>query len=319
MKFAVIGAGGIGCYYGARLLKAGHDVDFITRGLHLKVLKKVGLNLHHESIAFKQEINALSVDELWKIPPSNYDVLIFCVKASQTSAFANDLKDWVLTHQKETITAPLILSLQNGVDNERQLAEITKMPVVGGIARRIGAHITSPGVVQAIGPAQVILGGWPTEKASLIELAELELLVDTFNEALIPTEYSPDIKLELWRKLVINNGVNALAALIEEETGVITHHSELSKIIKGLMFEAVKAAESEGVFLSYDDVNQMFELIYTFDSIKPSMLVDREKGKPLELDEICGVVIRGCEQMEQDAPYTQTVRTVLKYMLATKK
>jgi len=315
MKFAIIGAGGIGCYYGARLVLASYEVDFIARGAHLEALKTDGLQVSHESLTFNEKVNAMSAEECWKKPPSSYDVLIVCVKASQTSELAQDLKSWLLSHQVKPTDAPLVLSLQNGIENEQQITAETEVPVVGGIARRIGAHITSPGVVEAVGPAQVILGGWPNESASLIPKSKLESLCVVLNAAKVPTEYSSDIKLELWRKLIINNGVNALAALVEEKTGVITRDIELSKIIKGLMREAAKAAESVDVFLSDGDVNKMFDLIYTFDSIKPSMLVDREKGRPLELDEICGVVITGCEKQGLDAPYTRTVYSVLRHMI----
>jgi 2-dehydropantoate 2-reductase len=62
----------------------------------------------------------------------------------------------------------------------------------------------------------------------------------------------------------------------------------------------------------------MFELISTFDSIKPSMLIDREKGRPLEIEEICGVVIRGCEALGKDAPYNRCIATLLDVTLAKK-
>ena len=77
------------------------------------------------------------------------------------------------------------------------------------------------------------------------------------------------------------------------------------------MEEAVLAAKANGVELSSHDLEEMLELISTFDSIKPSMLVDREKNRPLEIEEICGVVIRGCEKLGTDAPYNKTISTLL--------
>ena len=141
----------------------------------------------------------------------------------------------------------------------------------------------------------------------------LKNLQDAFNQAKIPTFLSSNIKLELWKKLIINNGVNAICALLRKETGVIMHHEKLSKIVYGLMRETANAALNKGISISKEDVDEMFELITNFDSIKPSMLVDVENNREIELEEICNVVIRNCEAQNLDAPYTRTISTLLEY------
>ncbi|RLA21328.1 MAG: 2-dehydropantoate 2-reductase [Gammaproteobacteria bacterium] len=314
MHFAIIGAGGIGCYYGVRLLEAGHSVDFVARDSHLQVLQEKGLTLKHDNGNYQEKVSALSLETLLsRCKISDYDGLIVTLKATQTTAVAQQLKGWCSSSGQNGL--PWVLSLQNGVENESILKSLSGLPVLGGIARRIGAHIIEPGVVEAVGPAEVILGGWPNHNESKLPKAISDELATVFNEAQIPTEVTDDIRLELWRKLVINNGVNALSALVKEKTGVITAHPQLAKVIRGLMDEAARAAKSESIFLSEKDVDKMFELILTFDSIKPSMFIDREKGRPLELDEICGVVMRGCEKQGVDAPYTRTVSSLLGFSL----
>ena len=187
--------------------------------------------------------------------------------------------------------------------------------IVGGIARRIGAHIVAPGVIQARGPAQVILGIWPDHQQVQDKLLiKVNALADHFNRAAIPTQVSSDINRELWRKLIVNNGVNPLCALLEMETGQATHHPGLQRLIRGAMAEAAM-----GVTLTNADIEEMFNLIYTFGSIKPSMLVDREKGRQLELEEICGVIIRGCQALGQDAPYNRCIATLLSVALEQSK
>ena len=99
--------------------------------------------------------------------------------------------------------------------------------------------------------------------------------------------------------------------MLEKETGEVTPQENLLPLIRGAMEESVIAAKANGVELSKGDLEDMLELISTFDSIKPSMLVDREKGRPLEIEEICGVVIRGCEKLGVDAPYNKTISTLL--------
>ena len=313
MKFAIIGAGGIGCYYAARLIQSGEEVTLVARGAHLKAMQAQGLEVKHAELEFNQAVNALSLDEWFKTTkPEHLDVIIVCLKGMQTAAFADELNAWLEQFQQSD--APFVLSLQNGVDNELQLSSVLPNGLVlGGIARRIGAHIIEPGVVESIGPAQVILGLWPNHQEVSAEVEEkIEVIANCFNTADIPTEISTDINKELWRKLIINNGLNPLCALLELETGDATPRDDLKPLIRGAMEEAVLAAKANGVELTGADLEEMLELISTFDSIKPSMLVDREKGRPLEIEEICGVVIKGCEKLGKDAPYNRTISTLLR-------
>lgn len=312
MKFAIIGAGGIGCYYAARLIQSGEEVTLVARGAHLKAMQGQGLEVKHAELEFNQAVNALSLDEWFKTTkPEHLDVIIVCLKGMQTAAFADKLNAWL--EQFPQSDAPFVLSLQNGVNNELQLSSALPSGVVlGGIARRIGAHIIQPGVVESIGPAQVILGLWPNHKEVDAEVEEkIGVIANCFNTADIPAEISTDINKELWRKLIINNGLNPLCALLKLETGDATPRDDLKPLIRGAMEEAVLAAKANGVELTGADLEEMLELISTFDSIKPSMLVDREKGRPLEIEEICGVVIKGCEKLGKDAPYNRTISTLL--------
>ncbi|MEO1888633.1 MAG: 2-dehydropantoate 2-reductase [Cycloclasticus sp.] len=316
MKFAVIGAGGIGCYYAARLLNAGNDVALIARGKHLQAMQENGLTVKHAELKFKQAVQAFSLDEWFEQTPANQvDVIIVCLKAMQTKVFTEQLSAWF--KQNETTNLPLVLSLQNGVENEKYLVDaLPKGLVMGGIARRIGSQITEPGVVESIGPAQVILGLWPNHQCLDASLStKITALAECFNEAHIPTEIAQDINKELWRKLIINNGLNPICALLEMKTGEATPRDDLKPLIKGVMREAVLAAKANDVELTADDLEEMLELISTFDSIKPSMLVDREKARPLEIEEICGVVIRGCEKLGVDAPYNRTISTLLSVLI----
>lgn len=316
MKFAVIGAGGIGCYYAARLIEAGEDVALVARGEHLKAMQASGLEVQHAELQFKQAVNALSLEGwLESTRPEQVDVIVVCLKAMQTHDFAEQLKVWF--ESSTTSKLPFVLSLQNGVENEKQLhAVLPEGLVLGGIARRIGAHIIKPGVVESVGPAQVIMGLWPNHHTLPESCADgIQQLSSCFNQANIPTDVSPDINKELWRKLIINNGVNPLCALLEMKTGEATPRDDLKPLIHGAMEEAVLAAKANGVELTEADLDEMLELISTFDSIKPSMLVDREKGRPLEIEEICGVVIRGCKALGLDAPYNRTISTLLSVLV----
>jgi 2-dehydropantoate 2-reductase len=319
MRFTFIGAGGIGCYYAARLIKAGHEVVLTARGEHLQVMRDKGLTVTHPELTFNQPVVACATDEwLAQYQPSQVDVIVVCLKGMHTELFAEQLGEWCRQYEGQNL--PLVLSLQNGVENEQYLnAAVPEGLVLGGIARRIGANIIKPGVVEAVGPAQVIFGLWPNhQNIEADRLSQLTSLAESFNQALIPTQLSGDINKELWRKLMINNGFNPICTLLQIETGETALFPALTPLIKGAMQEAALAAKASGVEFTKADVDEMFELISTFDSIKPSMLIDREKGRPLEIEEICGVVIRGCEALGKDAPYNRCIATLLDVTLAKK-
>ena len=207
-----------------------------------------------------------------------------------------------------------MLSLQNGVDNEPLLADVIGTErIIGGLAVRIGGHIARPGVVEAEGVAEIVMGEWPAlGKPGSARSLLLEKLAAVFDDAGIPTTLSDNICYELWRKLVINNGVNPLSALTGLDTRSLTHHPEFSRIVYGMMAETVEASRADDVNLTQKDLHEMFELISSFNAIKTSMLIDREKGRPLELDSIAGAVLKRCTSLGIDAPYTSTIATLLK-------
>jgi 2-dehydropantoate 2-reductase len=308
MHFAVIGAGGIGGYYGARLQAHGQQVTFIARGTHLQVLQTRGLRINHPEWRFDAPVRACSLEQFLQssLPPQT-DLIILCVKAIDTEAIAGQLADGF-----GEVSTP-VLSLQNGVDNEAVLTRHLGVErVLGGLAVRIGSHLTAPGIIDAVGPAQVVLGQWPTAAATPNSTELLKRLDAVFNQAGIPTRVTDNIQLELWLKLVINNGVNPLSALTRLDTGTLMHDPGLSRIVYGLMAEATAAAAADGVPLTETDCQEMFELIRHFDPIKTSMLVDFELHRPLELEEICGAVLSRSRQLQREAPYTFTIYQLLR-------
>ncbi len=316
MNIIILGAGGIGCYFGARLLEADHQVTFVARGDHLHALNKESLVIEHPDFSFDNPVNATNTEQLFSdIDPEIVDVVLVTVKAMVTADIAEQCKQWINSAKKW----PFFVSLQNGVDNETHLAEyLGKEKVIGGLTRRIGANIESPGKISAIGSAETMIGCWPSSEvtdSSDSRMGFISKLEKSFNAAGIPTEQSDDIRLQLWKKLVINNGINALAALVHRRTGTILKDEPLSRLVMEMMQETGIAARGDGIFLSPDDISEMFDLISTFDSIKPSMLIDRERHRPLEIDEICGVVLERCEQLGVDAPYTRAISTLLTYDL----
>lgn len=308
LKILMIGAGGIGGYYAARLADAGHQVVLTARGDHLEALRAKGLTVDYQGQVLQHRLPACDHQELIRgYHPNDFDLVAIALKSTATGAVMTELYDWLCAG-----SVP-VLSLQNGIDNEPLIAEVVgEERVLGGLAVRIGGHITEPGKVFAEGVAQIVMGAWPIHQTDDPRAKLLKTLEMAFNEAGIPTTVSENIRYELWRKLVINNGVNPLSALTHLDTRSLTHHPEFGKVVYGMMAETVKASEADGVNLTRQDLDDMFELISNFNAIKTSMLVDKEKGRPLELDSIAGAVLRRCAQLGVDAPYTFTVNALLR-------
>ena len=312
LSILMIGTGGIGGYYGARLCEAGHRVVLTARGAHLAALQEKGLVVHYEERLIKCRVPAVDHAALIQnYQPGDFDVVAIALKSTATKAVLDELGPWLAQSDVP------VLSLQNGVDNEPLIASVLgESRVLGGLAIRIGGHIVEPGVVEAEGVAQIVMGEWPcipSEHDARRPL--LEILQNAFEQAGIPTTVSDDIRYELWRKLVINNGVNPISALTGLDTQSLTRHPQFSRVVYGMMAETAAAAKADGLELGKEDVDEMFGLISSFNAIKTSMLIDKEKGRPLELDSIAGAVLRRSETLGIGAPYTTTVNALLEHGL----
>jgi 2-dehydropantoate 2-reductase len=306
MRIAVIGAGGVGGYYGARWQEAGHHVTFVARGEHLAALREEGLRVDHTDFHFHGRVTALAMEEFCVGDPANYDLLALAIKSSGTAAVAASLADWFA---RCDVRVP-VLSLQNGVDNEPMLGEALGVDcVLGGLAIRVGTHVESPGHITASGEGQLVVGLWPDETEADPGPASdvLPALVRACEEAGIPVTASPDIRRELWRKLVINNAVNPLSAVTGWDTGRLTHDAGMAAVVRRLMRETASVARADGVLLDDTDIEEMFELVYSLTPIRTSMLVDRLRGRPMELDALCGAVVERARRLGVDVPATETV------------
>jgi 2-dehydropantoate 2-reductase len=297
MNIVVIGAGGIGAFYGMILEKVGCNLTFVARNETLEFLKNNKMKVTYQNEVMEKKIDTYSIDELInKFKPENFDAVFIATKAMSTEQISKKLSTWTENSSK----IPYYISLQNGVENEDIMEKYYKKEyVIGGLTRLIVSHTISLGHVHCEGEVQTLIGALNHTNENKKFLDELKLILDKTGTTTFVCE---DIRLELWNKLIINNGVNAICALVQEESGPLIRDAKTSKLIYGLMSEAAKASNAVGVNLTQDDAKKMFELMTNFQSVKPSMWVDTENNRDLELDEICGVVIRNCEKQGLDAP-----------------
>lgn len=313
MNIVVIGAGGIGAFYGMILHEVGCNVKFVARGENLQYLKTNNMKITHPNYIIEDKIDTLSMEQLLEENPEDYDAVIIATKAMSTEDISKSLALWT----KESSKIPYYISLQNGVENEDVMAKYYKEEyVIGGLTRLIVSHTLGLGHVHCEGGVETLIGAIKPNDINKKFLEEFKTILDKTQTKTILCE---NIKLELWNKLIVNNGVNAICALVEEESGPLMKNDKTSKLIYGLMSEAAKASNAIGVNLTQEDADKMFELYTKFQSVKPSMWVDKENNRDLELEQICGVVVRNCEKLGVDAPYTRTISTLLEFTYNRKR
>jgi 2-dehydropantoate 2-reductase len=188
LRVAVFGAGAVGAYYGKRLADGGADVALIARGRQLEALRGDGLTIVEPEGTTTTRLEA--TDDPAEI--GAVEVVLFCVKSYDTDEAARRLGPLLSDH-----TA--VVSLQNGIDNEERIgAAIGPSHVVGGAAYILAA-VREPGVVEAGGPRQIVIGeldgGPPTPR--------VQAIVDIGARAGLRVVASPDVRVALWEKYTL--------------------------------------------------------------------------------------------------------------------
>lgn len=301
MNILIVGCGAIGGYYASRLYKCCKSVTVTARGEHLAAIQKNGLKVTHEGVSSLCAVSALDHASLKaNYASEHFDLVIMCVKANQLSSVLTELGKWL------ALSKCPVLSLQNGVDSEALLAKaFGAKRVWGGMAIKIGGEVQKPGEIVSTGVAKITYGPWPKLKPGQLMPKALTKFAKYLALASIPFELTCDIQAELWKKLVINNGVNPLSAITGLDTFEMTHNPKYAAIVQKAMQETAEAALYDGVVLSQQDIDDLFNLIKNFTPIKTSMLIDKEKGRPIELEAIVGAVLKRCNQQGFLAPQNQ--------------
>ncbi|MDL5363518.1 2-dehydropantoate 2-reductase [Halalkalicoccus sp. NIPERK01] len=299
MEFAIFGAGGIGAYLGARLADAGHDVSLIARGDHLAALRSDGLRV--ESVAGDTAVDLPATDDPGEIGP--VDCVLFTVKAYDTREAAADLDPLI---GPETA----VVSFQNGVDNERWIAEaVGESHVVGGVAY-VFSTIQSPGVVAHTGgPARFVYG----------ELdGSLTARIDALDDALsgcdgVEAVLADDVRVELWRKFAFICAQSGMTAATRKPIGAIRETAASWRMYRRVVEEVVAVARASGVDLPADTVEEWVAFARDLDpGMCSSLHYDLTHGKRLELDALNGAVVRHAEAAGVDVPMNEAVEAVLR-------
>ena len=299
MKILVAGTGGVGGYFGARLVQAGHDVWFLARGDNLQALRAGGLTVRseHGDVALDR---VQAVQSGMESGPAG--AVLFCVKTYDNGSAADAISGAVSAQ-----TA--ICSLQNGVENEDFLkGRFPGTTVLGGVTR-IEAFLESPGVVVQRGAlADLEIG--PFREA---DRPAADALTAAFEGTPVPARVADDIIAALWTKLLIIAGVGGVTAFCRCSIGQIKQDDRLRKLLQDTMEEvaAVAAARGIGVPPNLPDMVMVGVTQAMDPAMKSSMCRDAELGRPLEVEAINGAVVRFGDEAAVPTPANRTVLDAL--------
>lgn len=282
MKVAVMGSGGLGCYFGGILAKAGLDVTFISRGQNLDALRSRGLTVRElDGSEFHVPVNA--TDDPSRIGP--VDLLWFTVKTYDIEAAASQVKPLI---GDETVVLPL----QNGVEAAERIQNVIgEGHVLGGVCSG-GATLLSPGVVEAKVPRIRVLFGELAGGTS----SRTENLHEALFQAGVAADLSSDIRVEIWQKFIAACMSLGLSSLIRLPFGPMFQHEETRALARGVMEEAAEVARAEGVNLPQDAARKAYAIFESLaketPDVRGSMYFDLIQGRRLELDGMNGAVLR---------------------------
>ena len=297
MRIAVVGAGGVGGYFGGRLAAAGIDVAFIARGAHLAAMRANGLRiLSPKGDAYIPRVTA--TDNPGQIGP--VDVVLFAVKLYDTEAALPQLSELVGP-------GSVVLPFQNGVDAVDLVTRAVGREHTAGGTCYVSAMIAEPGVIRHTAMDQLIFGELDGSRSP-----RLEQLLEACRTTNFQTTLSPNITVDIWTKFTRLSVLSGITTVTRSPLGVIVNDPDLFAMAKAALAEAVAVAGAKGVAVKGDigDVARAYEAL-PFET-KSSMLVDLENGRRLELPWLSGAVVRIGREVGVPTPIHSFIATVLK-------
>jgi 2-dehydropantoate 2-reductase len=297
MRVLVVGAGGVGGYFGAKLARAGTGVSMLARGAHLEAIRRHGLRVRSavdgESMA--------RVEARADVGSTPVDAVLLCVKSFDTESAVEAVRPAVGPD-----TA--VLSLQNGVDNEDKIDALLGPGHALGGAAYVFATIESPGVIVHRFGGRIVFGemdGRPRPRATRLH--------DAFAAAGVPVELSPDVRRALWEKYLLISAQAGMTSITRCPLGVVRETPETWAMYRRIVEELSAVARAAGVALPPDVVETIMKQAASIGAdMYSSLHHDLVRGRRLELDALHGHAVRLGERLGVPVPTVFAVYAALK-------
>jgi 2-dehydropantoate 2-reductase len=299
MKIAVLGAGGVGGYFGAKLAASGEEVHFIARGAHLDAIKSNGLQIHSANgdVLVKP---ALATNDPASVGP--VDLVVIAVKLWSTEEAIRDAKPMIGP-------ATSVVSFQNGVGAVDAIAQAYgDEHTLGGVAN-IAALIERPGTIRHNGTMALLTLGELDGRLS----PRVEKFVQACEKASIQARATDSIVKAIWEKYVALVSLSAVTALTRLPIGPLREDPDTRRLMCQLMSEVVAVARAKSIHLDPDTEDRLAQHMDRLPrEMVASMLGDLERGNRLELPWLSGGVVRMGEVLGVPTPANAFVFAALK-------
>jgi 2-dehydropantoate 2-reductase len=303
MKIAILAAGGVGGYFGARLAAAGYDVTFVARGKHLAAIRKNGLRVTSPlgDLVIEHPKVVEEIDSVGKV-----DLVLLAVKLWDTEAAARSLKSVVAQ-------GAAVVSFQNGVQKDDVLARhLPREAIIGGVCY-IAAVISEPGVIAHSGTMQKLAFGEYDGTRS----ARVEAFDQACQKAGITTEVSRDIRRLIWEKYVFLVGLSGTTASIRKPIGPIRENPHTRAFLLDVMHEAVAIGRAKGVALPENYAENRLAFCDSLPAtMTSSMHHGLERGNRMELPWLSGGVADFGKALNIATPRNSAIADILELYAA---
>jgi 2-dehydropantoate 2-reductase len=298
MRIVIMGAGGLGGYFGARLAAAGNDVAFVARGAHLAAIRAQGLRVT-SALGDLHLRDVMATDDPASLGPA--DVVMIAVKLWDTEAAAQAVKPLLKP-------GTAVVSWQNGVNKDEVLTRVLgREAVIGGVGQ-IGVVIAEPGVIAHTGTmAKLVFGEFDNRRSERVEA-----LLAACTAAQVDAEIADDINLAIWQKFVFLVGMSGCTASMRSPIGPIRSNPHARGFLLDVVREAVAVGRAIGVNLPEDYADHRMAFI---DRLPPQMTAsmqgDLARGNRLELPWLSGALVELGATCGVPTPLNRAIRDVL--------
>lgn len=297
MRIAIMGSGGVGGYFGARLAHGGADVSFVARGEHLEAMRREGLRIEGPEQIHVKRVSA--TDDPNQIGIA--DIVLVCVKLWDTEQALTQIRPMVGPNTT-------VVSLQNGVLKDQYLrAAFDEQQLMGGVGY-VATTIEAPGVIRQTGPMQRLLFGEFDGSRS----ARAEAFLAACVAGGINAELSADIVREIWQKYVFLVGLSGTTTTIRKPIGPIRSDAQTRAFLYDVMREVVDVARAHGAAVPADYAQVRLQLA---DDVSPdmtsSMHHDLQRGNRLEVAWLSGGVVKLGQEKGVPTPLNRAIADIL--------
>ncbi|MFA5909993.1 MAG: 2-dehydropantoate 2-reductase [Vicinamibacterales bacterium] len=302
MRFAILGSGAVGGYFGAKLARAGQDVTFIARGAHLEAMRAKGLDVKSAQLG---DFNVQAPAESDTAKVGQVDVAIVSVKAYDNTTALPMLTPLI---GPDTV----VLTLQNGVDSVDEVAAVAGERHVLGGTTYVATALEAPGLIVQTGVHRSIIFGEVFGDRSRIS-PRVQAVADIFATADIQVTPVADARVPIWDKFVYLVAFSGFTGASRLAIGHIWKFPHVQEMFYATSREIAAIARAEGVTISANRFDTLKEYM---DHIPPttrsSLLIDLEQGKRIEVEALQGAAVRRAKKHGVPVPITSTLYAVLK-------